>query len=83
MPLIQVTLAAGRTPEQLHALGTALTDAAEQALGAPRETIRVVLHECEPEHWFVGGASLLERRANAAPPGAAVPEQDAAPGAGT
>lgn len=43
MPLIHVSLAAGRPPELLQALGVAFTDAAEQALGAPRETIRVVL----------------------------------------
>ena len=63
MPLIQVTLAKGRTPEQLHALGQALTDAAEQAIGARRESIRVVLTECEPEHWFAGGETLAELRA--------------------
>ena len=64
MPLIQVTLARGRSPEQLEALGAALTTAAEQTLGARRETIRVVLTECEPEHWFVGGESLAELRAS-------------------
>lgn len=62
MPLIHVTIAAGRSAEQLHALGVALTDAAEQALGARPESIRVVLTECEPEHWFVGGESLTALR---------------------
>jgi 4-oxalocrotonate tautomerase len=64
MPLIQVTIGRGRTPEQLQALGQALTDAAEQALGAKRESIRVVLTECEPEHWFVGGETLADLRAS-------------------
>jgi 4-oxalocrotonate tautomerase len=64
MPLIQVTLAKGRTPEQLDALGKALTAAAEQAIGARRESIRVVLTECEPEHWFAGGESLAALRAS-------------------
>jgi 4-oxalocrotonate tautomerase len=64
MPLIQVTLAKGRTPEQLRALGQALTDAAEQAIGAKRESIRVVLTECEPEHWFAGGETLADLRAS-------------------
>jgi 4-oxalocrotonate tautomerase len=66
MPLIQVTLAEGRSPEQLHELGTALTRAAEEALGAKRETVRVVITECEPEHWFVGGESLAQLRASGA-----------------
>lgn len=64
MPLIQVTLAKGRSPEQLDALGKALTAAAEQAIGAKRETIRVVLTECEPEHWFAAGESLATLRAS-------------------
>ena len=63
MPLIQVTLGRGRTPEQLEALGKALTDAVEQSIGARRESIRVVLSECEPEHWFVGGETMAQLRA--------------------
>jgi 4-oxalocrotonate tautomerase len=64
MPLIQVTLAEGRTPEQLRALGEAITKAAETTLGAKRESIRVVLTECAPDMWFVGGRTLAELRAS-------------------
>ena len=64
MPLIQVTIAAGRSPEQLTALAQALTDATERAIGATRESIRVVLTECEPDRWFVGGESLAQLRAS-------------------
>ncbi len=64
MPLIQVTIGRGRSPEQLTALGQAITDAVESSIGAKRESIRVVLTECEPEHWFVGGESLAELRAS-------------------
>lgn len=63
MPLIQVTLARGRTPEQLDALGKALTEAAIDSIGVKPETVRVVLNECEPEHWFVGGESMAHLRA--------------------
>ncbi len=63
MPLVQITLSRGRTPEQLHALGQAITAAVEDSIGARRESIRVVLSECEPEHWFVGGQTLAEVRA--------------------
>jgi 4-oxalocrotonate tautomerase len=62
MPLVQITLARGRTPEQLAALGEAVTAAVHDAIGAPRASVRVVLQECEPEHWFVGGESLAEMR---------------------
>jgi 4-oxalocrotonate tautomerase family enzyme len=60
MPLVQITLARGRTEEQLQALGEAVTTAVHEAVGAPRENVRVVITECEPEHWFVGGESLAE-----------------------
>lgn len=63
MPLIEVTLGKGRSPQQLAALGKALTKAAEETIGANPETVRVVLRECEPEHWFVGGESIAELRA--------------------
>ena len=66
MPLVQITLARGRTPEQLEALGAAVTAAVHESLGAPRENVRVVLRECEPEHWFVGGESLASLRASGA-----------------
>ncbi len=63
MPLVQITLARGRTEEQLATLGREVTDAVERSLGARRESIRVVVSECEPEHWFAGGESLAELRA--------------------
>lgn len=62
MPLIEVTLERGRDPEQLAALGRALTRAAEDAIGAKPEAVRVVLRECEPEHWFVAGESIAQLR---------------------
>ena len=64
MPMIEVTLGKGRSPEQLAALGAALTRAAEEAIGAKPETVRVILRECEPEHWFIGGESMTALRAS-------------------
>ena len=64
MPLVQITLAAGRTPQQLAALGEAVTAAVSGAVGAPREAVRVVVTECEPDLWFVGGESLAALRAS-------------------
>lgn len=64
MPLVQITLAKGRTPDQLAALGRAVTAAVHEAVGAPRENVRVVVTECEPDLWFVGGESLAGLRAS-------------------
>lgn len=55
MPLVQVTMIEGRSPEQKTALHTALTDAVVAAVGAPRESVRVVIYEVPAGHWSVGG----------------------------
>jgi 4-oxalocrotonate tautomerase len=61
MPFIDVTLTEGRDPESLRALITALTDAVEQTVGAPRASIRVVLREVPTTHWAAGGVTIAER----------------------
>ena len=63
MPFIDVTLTEGRDPESLRALITALTDAVEQTVGAPRPSIRVVLREVPTTHWAAGGVTIAERDA--------------------
>jgi 4-oxalocrotonate tautomerase len=55
MPLIEVTMIEGRTPEAKRALMRRLTDAAEETLGAPRASVRVVIREVPAAHWAVGG----------------------------
>ncbi|PMS38586.1 4-oxalocrotonate tautomerase [Trinickia symbiotica] len=55
MPLIQVTLIEGRTINAKAALIDHLTEAAVEALGAPRESVRVIIQEVPAAHWGVGG----------------------------
>lgn len=55
MPIINVSLIAGRSPEKRAALIEGLTAAAELALEVPRDSIRVLLHEIPGEHFAVGG----------------------------
>lgn len=62
MPLIEVTLVEGRTPEQLRALITALTAAACDTVDAPRESVRVVVREVPATHWAAGDVTVAERR---------------------
>ena len=63
MPLIEVTLAEGRSPQQLRTLMSSLTHAAAEAVGAPIESIRVVIREIPPTHWAAGDVTIAERRA--------------------
>lgn len=63
MPIIDVTLVEGRSPDRLRALVSALTDAASDSLEAPRESVRVVLREVPATHFAAGGVTVAERRA--------------------
>ena len=62
MPLIEVTLVEGRSPEKIQALIEALTAAAESSVNAPRSTIRVCVREVPATHWAVGGETIAEQR---------------------
>ncbi len=66
MPLIQVTMLKGRTPEQKQALMRELTQAAVSTINANPESIRVVLYEVDGDHFAVAGETMTERKAAAA-----------------
>ena len=55
MPLIEVTMIEGRPKDKKVAMIKAVTDAVEQTIGAPRESIRVIVREVPAENWAVGG----------------------------
>ncbi|MEX2288952.1 MAG: tautomerase family protein [Mycobacteriales bacterium] len=62
MPLVEVTLVEGRSPDQLRTLISRLTDAVESSLDAGRESVRVVLREVPATHWAAGDVTIAERR---------------------
>ena len=63
MPLIEVTLAEGRSPEKLRALISKLTDAVVETDVATKEAVRVILREVPKSHWAAGDETLAERAA--------------------
>ncbi|MGW0035427.1 tautomerase family protein [Gordonia sp. NPDC003376] len=65
MPFIDVTIAQGRSPEQLRALMHELTMAAHRTLDAPVANIRVVVREVPTTHWSAGDVTIAERQAAA------------------
>jgi 4-oxalocrotonate tautomerase len=65
MPIIEVTMMEGRSPEAKEGLIVALTDAAESSIGAPRQSIRVILREVPPAHFGVAGISFAAKQAAA------------------
>jgi 4-oxalocrotonate tautomerase len=61
MPLIDVTMVEGRSPEQVRALISALSQAAVESIGAPLSSIRVVVREVPATHWAAGDVTIAER----------------------
>jgi 4-oxalocrotonate tautomerase len=63
VPLIQVSMARGRTTEQKRALLEAITRAVHESIGAPVPSIRVWIHEFGPDEYIAGGEVLADRQA--------------------
>lgn len=61
MPLVEVTLVEGRTPQQLRTLVSSLTHAVTDSVGAPLDSVRVVVREVPATHWAAGDVTIAER----------------------
>lgn len=65
MPIIDVTLLEGRTTADKNRLIAELTDGAERALKAPRDTIRVIIREVAAANFAVAGVTKAQSAAAA------------------
>lgn len=63
MPIIDISIARGRTPEQLRAFIDAVHRAAEDTVAAAPENITVVVREVEPALWSRSNVTIAERHA--------------------
>jgi 4-oxalocrotonate tautomerase len=61
MPLIDISLAAGRDAQQVRTLISEVHRAVRDSLGVPDERIRVLVREVPPTHWAAGDVTLQER----------------------
>ncbi|MGY8789437.1 MAG: tautomerase family protein [Pseudomonadales bacterium] len=43
-------------------MGQAITRAVQETIGAPLDTIKIVINEISPELWFSNGVSIQSRR---------------------
>ncbi len=64
MPFIQINILEGRTPEKKERLIREVTDLVSDVLEAPKESVRVMIQEIQPEHWGIAGESVKKRREN-------------------
>ena len=60
MPIIQITLLEGRSAERISECAREVARTVHRTLGAPLETIRVMVHELPPTHWAVGERTRAE-----------------------
>ncbi|NPT60366.1 2-hydroxymuconate tautomerase [Paraburkholderia elongata] len=57
MPFAQIYLVEGRTEEQKAAVIENVTQALSDAVGAPKENIRVWIHDVPKTNWGIAGVS--------------------------
>jgi 4-oxalocrotonate tautomerase len=62
VPVIEVTLVEGRSADDKERLIQAITEATVNAIGAPLQSVRVILRELPPAHFAVGGQSFAAKR---------------------
>ena len=60
MPIIQVNMLEGRSVAEKRALHAALSEAAVAALGVPKDSVRVLIHELAQEHFALAGITAGE-----------------------
>lgn len=63
MPLVEVTLTEGRSPEQLRTLISGLSNAVVDAINAPLANVRVIVREVPTTHFAAGDVTIAERTA--------------------
>jgi len=57
MPFAQVYIMEGRTEEQKAKLIEKVTEALMESIGAPKENVRVWIHDVPKENWGIAGVS--------------------------
>ena len=60
MPFAQIYMLEGRTEDQKRAVIEKVTAALVEAVGAPKETVRVWIHDVPKENWGIAGTSAKD-----------------------
>lgn len=60
MPFAQIYLIEGRTEDQKRAVIEKVTDALCEAVGAPREAVRVLVLDVPKTNWGIAGTSAKD-----------------------
>ena len=57
MPFAQIYILEGRTEEQKSSVIEKVTQALVEAVGAPKDNVRVWIHDVPKENWGIAGVS--------------------------
>ncbi len=57
MPIVEITLIEGRTDEAKEKLHKKVAEAVSDSIGAPLESIRIILREVPGAHFSAGGVA--------------------------
>lgn len=60
MPFAQIYMLEGRTEEQKRAVIEKVTQALQEAIGAPKESVRVWIHEMSKTNWGIAGQTAKD-----------------------
>lgn len=60
MPFAQIYILDGRTEDQKRAVVEKVTQALTEALGAPKENVRVWIHDVPKENWGIAGKTAKD-----------------------
>jgi 4-oxalocrotonate tautomerase len=61
MPIVQIDMIAGRTPEKKEQLIKKVTDAIVEALQVPADKVHIILHDIPKENIGDGGVPLSKK----------------------
>ena len=61
MPLVQITMLAGRTADQKRKIAKRITDVMVEEADARREAIVVAFHEVSKESYASGGELMIDK----------------------
>jgi 4-oxalocrotonate tautomerase len=61
MPMVQITMLAGRTVEQKRKIARRITEVFVEEAGARREGITIAFHEVSREDYAAGGRLMADR----------------------
>jgi len=60
MPFAQIYMLEGRSEDQKRAVIEKVTTALQEAVGAPKETIRVWIQDVPKQNWGIAGVSAKD-----------------------